>query len=301
MRRASVLLLALVARATAQADGQPVAPSAVGASPSQAPVAPLSGCQTCCSSGGSCAQASHGTPGICCGRVNGAGQGYCCAANQKCVACRYAYRCFQGFRPPSDTCDQDGGFVSRPSSSSHGRYTEEEEAISSLIGLVFVCCLFAWLFSCLRRQMRPQPALAAQQGVVLQDMSQMGIPAVPAAMGAAMPVGAVPVGRPIAPGQPVSGAPVAMATACPVQGGCVAARPGVCAGGAYPMPVGYGYGGGYGGGTVAMGAGMGFLGGMMMGEALAGHHGGDYGGDYGGGGDFGGGGGDFGGSCAADF
>ena len=53
--------------------GDPEAPVAAWHASANAQLTP---CQTCCSPGGDCSKASHGTPGVCCGQVNGIGPGY---------------------------------------------------------------------------------------------------------------------------------------------------------------------------------------------------------------------------------
>eukprot|EP00966_Prymnesium_polylepis_P273334 6314765-Prymnesium_polylepis.1 len=52
-----------------------------------------SGCETCCSSGGSCAFAYKQTPGLCCGRLDATSM--CCPMNAKCFRCKNGFfRCF---------------------------------------------------------------------------------------------------------------------------------------------------------------------------------------------------------------
>ena len=227
----------------------------------------LTPCQTCCSPGGDCSKASHGSPGVCCGQVNGVGRGYCCPPTAKCGKCQNEYRCYTGIRPPPDMCALSGGRVGGTSSLRGGGggegFNASSDSVNTVVGLLAVFFIFFAMHTCARG--RTPQAVHATPGVL-----------------------AVPMGKPIPPGAH-GNLPVAVAHAAPMQ------HPGC-----HPVGgPGYGYGGGGygGGGNVAMGAGMGFLGGMMMGEMMAdaGHHGGgDYGGgDYGGGGDFGGGGGDF--------
>lgn len=227
----------------------------------------MTGCQTCCSPGGSCAQAHSGSlPGQCCGSVGG--NSYCCPIQQgglhaKCWPCASEYRCYTGARPSPNICVMSGGNVggSRYPSSHYGSHSQADPAATMFIVLIGIIILGGACYACAQTSRVP---LAMQQEMVV------------------MPGGVKPgVGVPVAMAQP----------AC--CGG-----PAMCAGPAmYPA----GYPGGYGGGIgPGMAGGMGFLGGMMVGEALAdhGHYGGGYGGGgYGdgcGGGEFGGGGGEMG-------
>ena len=76
----------------------------------------LTPCQTCCAPGGDCLKAYKGTPGKCCGVVNG--QAFCCpgvtfrgpsSGDAKCYNCGTTYRCFTGFSQNVCGNNQGGG------------------------------------------------------------------------------------------------------------------------------------------------------------------------------------------------
>jgi len=239
-------------------------------------------CQQCCAPGGDCSKAFKGTPGKCCGTLNG--QAFCCpgisyrgaaSGDAKCYNCGgEAYRCYTG-TSSRNIC---GGSPQRHphewtrSAPSHRleQYSRHDDSSATGAMLLLGVAIVVGVLFCFRRQ---------HDHVEMYHASPYA-----------------PVGTPV-PGKPMYGQQMAYG-----------AQPMAYTQPMYGTPMYGGCGGGYSGMAVAGSAAAGFMGGMMLSEAMdAGHHhsdvhhhhydGGGGAGDFGGG--YGGGGGD-GGDFAAD-
>eukprot|EP00320_Phaeocystis_rex_P022082 CAMPEP_0119091624 /NCGR_PEP_ID=MMETSP1178-20130426/156944_1 /TAXON_ID=33656 /ORGANISM="unid sp, Strain CCMP2000" /LENGTH=133 /DNA_ID=CAMNT_0007075147 /DNA_START=20 /DNA_END=417 /DNA_ORIENTATION=- len=78
----------------------------------------LTPCQACCAPGGDCSKAFKGTPGKCCGIVEG--QAFCCpgvtfrgpsSGDAKCYNCGTTYRCFTGLSSRNVCGNDSGGWI----------------------------------------------------------------------------------------------------------------------------------------------------------------------------------------------
>ena len=121
-------------------------------------------CQKCCAPGGDCSRAYKGTPGKCCGTLNG--QAFCCpgityrgsaSGDAKCYNCGgQAYRCYTGStsrnicggatiqrHPPHDWA--------RSTRRYEPRYSEADSSSTGMLLLLGVAVVIAALF-CVRRQ-----------------------------------------------------------------------------------------------------------------------------------------------------
>jgi len=218
------------------------------------------GCESCCSPGGSCALAFKQTPGICCGRLDATS--FCCPPTAKCFRCKSGtYRCFSAaaYEPSCQVCQP--GDDPRPKCG-HSGNSGGSDGVSLVLGIAVVLGLCACWSSRNRRDDGPTVQMAV-------PVDQYTTPY--AAYNAGPAYGAYPGATP-AYGQAYG--PSVVVVEQPQHSG-------------------------YSGGTVAASAGLGFLGGVLAGEAIASshHHHGD-GGGWGGGDGGGWGGGDSGGGDA---
>lgn len=219
----------------------------------------LTPCQRCCAPGGDCSAAYKGTPGKCCGVVNG--QAFCCpgvaAQGAKCYSCADSFRCYTGFAA-RNIC---GGAMPVPSAGHSHRlpppryntYYERQGGdggvtqmliFMAICGVMFVLC-------CSRRAHDYHDGAMMPHG----HMAPVGVPVGPG--GYPLAGGMYPVGG-------YSGMSTMGSAATGFLGGMLVSD---------MMHSSHHHGGGDYGGSYG-----GYSGG------------GDYGGDYGGGGDFGGGG-----------
>ena len=158
-----------------------------GTAPSRAVQTP---CQRCCAPGGDCSQAFKGTPGQCCGVLEG--QAFCCpseaAKGAKCYNCGSTYRCYTGLSS-RNICGASRREHHLPHRHLHPRSSEHTQQ-----GVLVICAvaLVLALIFCARRQGDVEYVPVQQGGMVTPMGKPMGYGApggTPYAVGGYGPVG----------------------------------------------------------------------------------------------------------------
>ena len=106
-------------------------------------------CQRCCAAGGDCSRAFKGTPGKCCGTIDG--RAFCCPGvldGAKCFNCEFGYRCFTGVSA-RNVCG--GHNTHLRSVHRHDEYPNGGESSTGMMLILGVAVVLSAIF-CARRQ-----------------------------------------------------------------------------------------------------------------------------------------------------
>jgi len=138
----------------------------------------LTPCQRCCAPGGDCSTAFKGTPGKCCGSIEG--QAFCCPGSMgggaKCYNCGSQYRCFTGVSS-GRICGQAGGHHHRHHRSQYGE--EVDQSTQGAMLVIMVGIVLAVIF-CGRRRYDGemyQPVVGQGKPMVYGSPVPPGMPA----------------------------------------------------------------------------------------------------------------------------